>query len=134
MLAQYIQLGRRSWNVLVYYNVNINNEEDYVEIEDSLTQLECSQDDINNVFKTLVYKNTGFTFSNTEYKMSIVCISEATNIGQFVHTAVHEAKHVQSHICQYYGIDEYSEAAAYLIGHLVRRMYAMLSKFIKAYV
>lgn len=33
MAAQYIQLGRRGWNVLVYYNVD---ENDFVEIEDSL--------------------------------------------------------------------------------------------------
>lgn len=131
MIAQYIQLGRKGWNILVYYNVNPS---DFIEIEDSLIQLDCKKKDISKVFKNLQRKNTGFTFSNTEYKMSIVCISEATNVGQFVNTAIHEAKHVQSHICEYYGIEENSEEAAYLIGHIVRRMYNMLSKFIKAYV
>ena len=131
MIAQYIQLGRKGWNILVYYNVSPS---DFIEIEDSLIQLDCKKKDISKVFKNLQRKNTGFTFSNTEYKMSIVCISEATNIGQFVNTAIHEAKHVQSHICEYYGIEENSEEAAYLIGHIVRRMYNMLSKFIKAYV
>lgn len=131
MIAQYIQLGRKGWNILVYYNVNPS---DFIEIEDSLIQLDCKKKDISKVFKNLQRKNTGFTFSNTEYKMSIVCISEATNVGQFVNTAIHEAKHVQSHICEYYGIKENSEEAAYLIGHIVRRMYNMLSKFIKAYV
>lgn len=131
MIAQYIQLGRKGWNILVYYNVSPS---DFIEIEDSLIQLDCKKKDISKVFKNLQRKNTGFTFSNTEYKMSIVCISEATNVGQFVNTAIHEAKHVQSHICEYYGIEENSEEAAYLIGHIVRRMYNMLSKFIKAYV
>lgn len=131
MIAQYIQLGRKGWNILVYYNVNPS---DFIEIEDSLIQLDCKKKDISKVFKNLQRKNTGFTFSNTEYKMSIVCISEATNVGQFVNTAIHEAKHVQSHICEYYGIEENSEEAAYLIGHIVRQMYNMLSKFIKAYV
>ena len=91
MIAQYIQLGRRGWNILVYYNVSPS---DFIEIEDSLIQLDCKKKDISKVFKNLQRKNTGFTFSNTEYKMSIVCISEATNIGQFVNTAIHEAKHV----------------------------------------
>ena len=131
MIAQYIQLGRKGWNILVYYNVNPS---DFIEIEDSLIQLDCKKKDISKVFKNLQRKNTGFTFSNTEYKMSIVCISEATNVGQFVNTAIHEAKHAQSHLCEYYGIEENSEEAAYLIGHIVRRMYNMLSKFIKAYV
>lgn len=31
--------------------------------------------------RTLRKKNTGFTFSNEDYKMSIVCIGEATNVG-----------------------------------------------------
>lgn len=33
MAAQYIQLGNRDWNVLVYYNVG---KGDFVEVEDSL--------------------------------------------------------------------------------------------------
>lgn len=131
MTAQYIQLGDHEWNILVYYNVD---KYDFVEIIDSLEQLECPKEDIKLAMKTLRKKNTGFTFSNTDYKMSIVCISEATNIGQFVNTTIHEAKHVQSHICEYYGIRESSEDAAYLIGHIVHRMYKMLEKILRMYV
>ena len=131
MIAQYIQLGDRDWNVLVYYNVG---KEDFVEIVDSLNQLDCPKEDVRKALKTLRRKNTGFTFSNTDYKMSIICIGEATNVGQFVNTAIHEAKHVQSHICEYYGIKEDTETAAYLIGHLVHRMYMMLEKILRSYI
>lgn len=132
MFAQYIQLGRHNWNVLVYYNVS---EDDFVEIEDSLYQIDCPQSYIDKAFKVIARnKNTGFTFSNSDYKMSIVCISETTSASQFVSTSVHEAKHVQSHICSYYGVDEKSEEAAYLIGYLVRRMYKMVAKVLKHYV
>ena len=78
MIAQYIQLGDEGWNVLVYYNVQTW---DFVEIIDSLKQLDCPKEDLKNALKVLRKKNTGFTFSNTEYKMSIVCIGQATNIG-----------------------------------------------------
>lgn len=131
MIAQYIQLGRRGWNVLIYYGADID---DFVEIEDSLIQLDCPKKDIKKAFKVLHRKNTGFTFSNSDYKMSIVCIGQATDISQFVNTSIHEAKHVQSHICSYYKIDEDSEEAAYLIGHLVQRMYKMFAKFMKQYI
>ena len=131
MIAQYIQLGDRDWNVLVYYNVG---KEDFVEIVDSLEQLDCPKEDVRKALKTLRRKNTGFTFSNTDYKMSIVCIGEATNVGQFVNTAIHEAKHVQSHICEYYNIEEDTETAAYLIGHLVHRMYKMLENVLRQYI
>ena len=131
MIAQYIQLGDRDWNVLVYYNVT---PDDFVEIADSLEQLDCPEQDMRKAFRALRRKNTGFTFSNTDYKMSIVCIGAAQNVGQFVNTAIHEAKHVQSHICQYYDIEEDTETAAYLIGHLVHQMYKMLEKILRSYI
>ena len=130
MAAQYIQL-KQGWNVLIYYNVD---EYDYVEIEDSLMQLDCPTQDIDRAFEVLTKRNTGFTFSNTDYRMSVICISRATSIEQFVNTAIHEAKHVQSHICSYYEIDEDSETAAYLMGYLVQRMYRYFAKLVKRYV
>lgn len=131
MIAQYISLGNRDWNVLVYYGVH---EEDFIEVEDALKQLGCSRSDVHKSLKVLTRKNTGFTFTNSEYKMSIICIGPSADVSQFVNTAIHEAKHVQSHICSYYDIPEDSEDAAYLIGYLVQRMYKMFSKMIKQYV
>ena len=128
MAAQYIQLGDRGWNILVYYNVHSSN---FAEIEDSLQQLDCPKSDLTKALRVLRNYNTGFTFTNTEYKMSIVCIGKATDSSQFVSTVVHEAKHVQSHICSYYDIKEGSEEAAYLIGYIVKRMYMMVMKLLK---
>lgn len=116
MVAQYIQLGKRGWNVLVYYGVH---KEDFIEVEDALKQLGCSRKDIRRSLKVLTKENTGFTFSNSDYKMSIVCVGPSSDVSQFVNTAIHEAKHVQSHICSYYDIPENGEDAAYLIGYLV---------------
>lgn len=131
MIAQYIKLGDRGWNVLVYYGVN---EEDFIEVEDSLIQLGCDDYTIEESLNVLLKPNTGFTFTNTDYKMSMVCIGHSTDISQFVNTIIHEAKHVQSHICSYYDIVEDGEEAAYLIGYLVQRMYKMFAKIIKKYV
>ena len=131
MITQYIQLGEQDWGVLVYYNVG---EEDFASVINSLEALDCTDDDVRAATKTLKKENTGFTFSNSEYKMSIICIGPSSDISQFVNTAIHEAKHVQSHICSYYDIPENSEDAAYLIGYLVQRMYKMFSKIIKQYV
>lgn len=58
--------------------------------------------------------------------MSIACIGKATSVDQFVSTTIHEAKHVQSHICAYYEVEENTEDAAYLIGYIVKQMYRML--------
>lgn len=76
MIAQYIKIGT-GWNVLVYYSVH---EEDFLEVEDALKQLGCSRKTIKKSLKVLTRKNTGFTFSNSEYKMSIVCIGPSSDV------------------------------------------------------
>lgn len=131
MIAQYIQLGNRGWNVLIYYYVE---PEDFIEVRDSLEQIGCSEKHINKALRVLRRKNTGLTYTDTDQKMSIVCISHTTNVEQFVNTCIHEAKHVQSHVCEYYDIDEDSETAAYLIGHLVQQMYKMLVRILRQYL
>jgi len=77
MIAQYIQLGKRGWNVLVYYGVS---KYDFVEVQDALLQLDCPTKYIKQAFQVLRKKNTGFTFSNSEYKMSVICIGQVTEV------------------------------------------------------
>lgn len=54
----------------------------------------------------------------------------ASSQEQFLNTIVHEAKHVQSHICKYYEVDEDSEQAAYLIGYIVQNMHKVFKNMI----
>lgn len=131
MFRQYIEVGERKWGIIVYYFVG---PKDFIEIEDALIQLDCSDEDIDKALKVLSKKNTGFTFSNTEYKMSLVCIAKTTDISQFISTITHEAKHVQSHICSYYNVKENTEPAAYLIGYIAKQMYKVLARVFKKYV
>lgn len=70
-------------------------------------------------------ENTGFTYTDSKKKTSIVGISATSSRGELLNTIVHEAKHVQSDICSYYNVDEDSEQAAYLIGYIVQNMYKM---------
>jgi hypothetical protein len=94
--------------------------------------------DVNGYWRIIVVynvylgePNTGFTQTDFSKRQSIVGISNVTNKSQLINTIVHEAKHVQSHICEYYGIEEDTETAAYLIGHLVHRMYKMLENVLR---
>lgn len=126
MIKQYIGLGDKNWGVLVYYNVDEDGIDDVLY---ALSELDCPESDINKARDLLLNKyNVGLTFSNDEYKMSVVCIGKADSREEFFNTLVHEAKHVQSHICNYYGIEEDGESAAYLIGHIVQRMYRYISR------
>ena len=75
-------------------------------------------------------KNTGFTYTDDKKKTSIVGIARTSSQEQFLNTIVHEAKHVQSHICRYYKVPEDGEQAAYLIGYIVQRMHRVFKDMI----
>ena len=124
MIKQYIELGNAEWHIYVYYNVNRYNIKDVI---DTLQSLGCPRRDILKSTRILsTGLNTGMTYSNTNMKISLVCIGRYNSKEQLLNTVVHEAKHVQSHICSYYNIDEDSEQAAYLIGYIAQKMYKML--------
>lgn len=127
MLRQYIEIGKYNWNIYVYYNVG---EEDYYELANVLFELDCPKRCVVKSLRIVTnQQNTGMTFTNTDMRTSVVFISKATSGEQFANTVVHEAKHVQSHICEDCGIDETGEPAAYLIGYIVQRMYRILKAY-----
>lgn len=123
MILQTIVLGDDGWNLIVLYNASLLYKDEIVEL---LQRADCPSVDIRAALLVLRNKNTGFTYSNVNERISIVCISEATSAEQFMSTVVHESKHVQSHICSYYDINEKGEEAAYLIGYIARRMYKVI--------
>ena len=61
----------------MYYGVH---REDFIEVEDALRQLGCSSYDIRKSLRVLTRENTGFTFSNSEYKMSIICVGPSSDV------------------------------------------------------
>lgn len=75
-------------------------------------------------------KNVGFTYTDNRKKTSIVGIAATSSQEQLLNTIVHEAKHVQSHICAYYNVPEDGEPAAYLIGYIVQRMHRVFRNMI----
>lgn len=85
-----------------------------------LRKIHCDYEDLENAKEILNSINSGVTFTNFRFKTFIVVISDATNREQWFNTLVHELKHVQSHICEYYNISESGEQAAYLIGYLMQ--------------
>ena len=76
-------------------------------------------------------KDVGFTYTNSRTKTSIVGIADTSSQEQLINTLVHEAKHVQSHICEYYNVPEDGEQAAYLIGYLVQKMHRVFRDLIQ---
>ena len=75
-------------------------------------------------------KDVGFTYTKPNKRLSIVGIAPTSSQAELLNTIVHEAKHVQSHICEYYNVPEDGEQAAYLIGYIVQKMHESFTNFI----
>ena len=125
MIKQVINVQNK-WNILIWYGVDKN---DYADVYEMLVWLGCSIPDAEysaNIVSS--FPNTGLTFSDTDSRVSFVCVSSTTSYSQMVDTIMHEIKHLQSHICEYYDVEEDSEDAAYLVGYLANNVYKFLSK------
>lgn len=128
MIKQYIVVADDKWDIYIYYNTNTYDAD---EIMDILLQAGCPYDSAEQSVNILTNQlNTGMTFTNMKERVSRIFLSMATSKSQMFNTAVHELKHVQSHICEYYNVDESGEQAAYLIGYIARRVYKILQIFI----
>ncbi len=75
-------------------------------------------------------KDAGFTYTDPDKRTSIVGIANTSSQEEFLNTIVHEAKHVQSHICKYYNVPEDEEQAACLIGYIVQKMHRVFKNMI----
>ena len=109
------------WNIVLFVDVDYDN---FDIIESALTDILAPISVIDNIYNKIGYKlNSGVTFTNSNFKTSIVCINKGSTREQIINTISHEADHVQAAICDYYNVPLDSEQAAYLIGYLVGKMY-----------
>lgn len=86
---------------------------------DSIGVSEKDREEIKSLFEE---PNHGFSVSDTNERMSLVCIGWVTNRWQWFNTIVHEIDHVQRDICEYYNVELGTEEAAYLQGCLAAEM------------
>lgn len=109
------------WSIVLFVNVDYDNFEI---VESALTDILAPVSVIDEMYNKISYKyDSGVTFSNPDYRTSVVCINKATSREELINTISHEADHVQDDICKYYDVPLDSEQAAYLIGYLVGKIY-----------
>lgn len=109
------------WSIVLFVDVDYDN---FDVIESSLTNILAPISVIDEIYNRISYKyDSGVTFSNPDYRTSVVCINKATSREELINTISHEADHVQDIICKYYDVPLDSEQAAYLIGYLIGKMY-----------
>lgn len=109
------------WSVVLFVDVDYDR---FDVIESALTDILAPISVIDKIYDKINYKlNSGVTFTNSNYKTSVVCINKTTTREELINTITHEADHVQDAICDYYDVPLGSEQSAYLIGYLVGKMY-----------
>ena len=119
------------WSIVLFVNVDYDNFEI---VESALTDILAPVSVIDEMYNKISYKyDSGVTFSNPDYRTSVVCINKATSREELINTISHEADHVQDTICKYYDVPLDSEQAAYLIGYLVGKMYYEARKLFCSY-
>lgn len=109
------------WSIVLFVDVDYDK---FDVIESALTDILAPISVIDKIYDKISYKlNSGVTFTNSDYRTSVVCINKTTTREELINTISHEADHVQDAICDYYNVPLDSEQAAYLIGYLVGKMY-----------
>ena len=109
------------WSVVLFVDVDYDR---YDIIESALTNILAPISVIDDIYNRISYKfDSGVTFSNPDFRTSVVCINKTTSREELINTISHEADHIQDTICEYYDVPLDSEDAAYLIGYLVSKMY-----------
>lgn len=118
MQRAYLDIAKK-WGVVVAWDIGRG---DLDEIASWLDALSCPRREITDAQRVIMRRNTGFTYTNPDLKMSLVCIGNATDKAQWWDTLAHELlDHVQTAICRYYSVNLDSEESAYLTGYLMRQ-------------
>lgn len=127
MIKCHINLAYYKWSADIIIVINkVNNEV----LLDSLSNAHILYGGAYNLIKSANSNklNEGFTYTNYNYRKSVVYIGKASSIAEYGDTFVHELRHLQQHIANYYNIPDNSEEAAYLIGDIAKRIIQSLTK------
>lgn len=129
MITQDIYIPEYDWHVRIYYAVSTYWA---YRIASDMRRIGCSGIQLDRAYSSLVKGdlNTGITYSNFKLGETVMVISITSTPAEFLNSWEHEKKHLARHIEQAYGIDPYSEEAAYLEGGIAQKMFIVAKNFI----
>ncbi|MBO8474818.1 MAG: hypothetical protein IAB91_05970 [Bacteroidetes bacterium] len=129
MIVQDFFLYKYGWHVRVYYAVTSYWTR---RIVSNLEHIGCNGSNLRRSRESLEEGNlnTGLTYSNLREGETVMVISITSTPAEFLNSWEHEKKHLARHIEQAYGIDPYSEEAAYLEGDIAQKMFKVANNFI----
>lgn len=118
-----VYISLYDWDLTVIFNA-----EEYLNIVAfELKKLHCTYELVKDAIRVVSKFNSGFCYTDYYTRATLICLSVMTSKYEFFNTVVHELKHYQTHVCEYYNIAENSEEAAYLIGDTAEKLYKALN-------
>ena len=120
MIRQGFSIGNRDWWVMAYYDIGLN---ELRFVADDLSAAGASESTTDEFVSVLSGIDCGFTFTNMEQHVTVICIGRASSYDEMFSTITHEIKHATEHMGGYYGVDHNSEESAYLQGEIAKHMY-----------
>lgn len=129
MITQDIYIPEYDWHVRIYYAVSTYWAD---RIASDMRRIGCYGIQLDRAYSILVKGdlNTGITYSNFKLGETVMVISLTSTPAEFLNSWEHEKNHLARHIEQAYGIDPYSEEAAYLEGEIAQKMFPVAKMFI----
>ena len=122
MTQQGFYIGNNDWYIMCFYD--ICSEKDLWRTEDALIVSGCDTESVNKAIDILKNKNTGYTYTSFDKKLTLMFISHTTSAEEMYDSIQHELKHAVEHISEYYNVNPKSEESAYLQGEIARNMFA----------
>ena len=117
MIAQRINIPDYDWDVSIFYDVQ-PRDADY--ILNILWDMGCARWHLYKAEDMLRngIPNQGLTYSDKRNRQTIIVVGHASDLFSLLNTLQHEVNHLETHICECFGIDMHSESAAYLSGDI----------------
>lgn len=130
MINQDIYLRDYDWRATIFYAEAGERSDE--EMFASLAEIGCPEGDFERIeaFVKSCGLDTGFTYSSTDSRASVVFISDTSSASEFMNTYDHEKGHLAKHIARACGIDPWGEQYQYLAGEIGRKTFPVAKIFL----
>lgn len=117
MIVQHVHVFEYDWHVDICYDAR---PKDAQTILDRLWDMGCAERYLHKAERLLTsgVPNEGLTYSDKKNHCTLIVVGHATDLFSAFNTIEHECNHLETSICEYYGIDMHGEEASYLSGDI----------------
>lgn len=121
MIVRDIYIPKYGWSARIYFAISRYNIED---VARSLRKINCPERIFRQAVRQMVRGevNTGFTYSNTRMRSSVMLIGKTDSGREFMNSFTHEQRHLCDDIAKTFGMEMAGEDVAYLTGDIALKL------------